>query len=57
LGGNGTIIGASANVVAIGIAERNDYKITFGSYFKIAFPIMLLTIGISTVYVIAAYLI
>lgn len=57
LGGNGTIIGASANVVAIGIAERNDYRITFGSYFKIAFPIMLLTIAISTVYMIAVYLI
>ena len=42
LGGNGTIIGASANVVAIGIAERDGYRITFGSYFKIAFPMMLL---------------
>lgn len=57
LGGNGTIIGASANVVAIGIAERNDNKITFGSYFKIAFPIMLLTIAISTIYMIVVYLI
>jgi Na+/H+ antiporter NhaD/arsenite permease-like protein len=57
LGGNGTVIGASANVVAIGIAERNDYRITFGSYFKVAFPMMLLTIAISTGYVIVAYLI
>jgi Na+/H+ antiporter NhaD/arsenite permease-like protein len=57
LGGNGTVIGASANVVAIGIAERNDYRITFGSYFKVAFPMMLLTIAISTVYIIAVYLI
>ena len=57
LGGNGTVIGASANVVAIGIAERNDYRITFGSYFKIAFPMMLLTVAISTVYIIAVYLV
>jgi Na+/H+ antiporter NhaD/arsenite permease-like protein len=57
LGGNGTVIGASANVVAIGIAERNDYRITFGSYFKVAFPMMLLTIAISTVYIVAVYLI
>jgi len=57
LGGNGTAIGASANVVAIGIAEREGYRITFGHYFKIAFPVMLLTIAISTVYVIFVYLI
>ena len=57
LGGNGTVIGASANVVAIGIAERNGYRITFGSYFKVAFPMMLLTIVVSTGYVIAVYLI
>jgi Na+/H+ antiporter NhaD/arsenite permease-like protein len=57
LGGNGTMIGASANVVAIGIAERNDYRITFGGYFKIAFPVMLLTVALSTVYIVAVYLI
>jgi Na+/H+ antiporter NhaD and related arsenite permeases len=57
LGGNGTIIGASANVVAIGMAERAGYKITFGSYFKIAFPVMVLTIIISMVYIYFAYLI
>ena len=57
LGGNGTIIGASANVVAIGIAEREGYRITFGRYFVVAFPIMLITILISTIYVIFAYLV
>jgi len=57
LGGNGTAIGASANVVAIGIAEREGYRITFGHYFKVAFPVMLLTIAISTVYVVLVYLV
>jgi len=57
LGGNGTAIGASANVVAVGMAEREGYKITFGQYFKISFPIMLVTIVLSTGYVIVAYLI
>ena len=56
LGGNGTAIGASANVVAIGMAEREGYKITFGHYFRIAFPVMLITIAISTVYIIFVYL-
>ena len=38
LGGNGTIIGASANVIASGMAEDAGHKITFGRYFKVAFP-------------------
>jgi Na+/H+ antiporter NhaD and related arsenite permeases len=52
LGGNGTAIGASANVVAIGIAEREGYKITFGHYFKVAFPVMLLTVAVCTGYIV-----
>jgi Na+/H+ antiporter NhaD/arsenite permease-like protein len=52
LGGNGTAIGASANVVAIGMAEREGFRITFGHYFKIAFPVMLITIVLSTIYLI-----
>jgi len=52
LGGNGTAIGASANVVAIGMAEREGFHISFGHYFKIAFPIMLITIVLSTIYII-----
>ncbi|MCX7747451.1 MAG: ArsB/NhaD family transporter [Clostridia bacterium] len=57
LGGNGTIIGASANVIAVGIAEEHGYKITFGKFFKAAFPLMLLTIVIASVYMFFAYLI
>lgn len=56
LGGNGTIIGASANVIATGMAEEHGHKITFRGYFKIAFPVMLLTIIISTLYLFIFYL-
>lgn len=56
LGGNGTIIGASANVIATGIAEEHGHKITFGKYFKTAFPVMILTIAISSVYLLLFYL-
>lgn len=56
LGGNGTIIGASANVIATGMAEDSGHKITFGKYFKIAFPVMILTIALSTVYLLLFYL-
>ncbi|XP_026331574.1 P protein-like [Hyposmocoma kahamanoa] len=41
LGGNGTLIGASANVVCAGVAEQHGYKITFVQFFKIGFPLMI----------------
>lgn len=44
LGGNGTMIGASANVVTVGIAESQGYRISFMQYFKIAFVPMVITI-------------
>lgn len=50
LGGNGTLIGASANVVLANIGEKNGYKLSFGRYFKVGFPLMLLSIALSTVY-------
>ncbi len=56
LGGTGTIIGASANVVARGIVEKNGYKMSFIGYIKIAYPIMILAIIISTIYIIIFYL-
>ncbi|GHU95264.1 arsenical pump family protein [Clostridia bacterium] len=55
LGGNGTIIGASANVIASGMSERHGYKITFGMWFKAAFPLMILTIAVSTVYLLIRF--
>jgi Na+/H+ antiporter NhaD/arsenite permease-like protein len=51
LGGNGTLIGASANVIVVGLAERQGKKITFFRFFAYGTPIMLLTVVISTVYV------
>jgi len=44
LGGNGTMIGASANVVTVGMAERAGYPISFMEYFRVAFIPMLVTI-------------
>ncbi|MBO8137963.1 MAG: ArsB/NhaD family transporter [Desulfotomaculum sp.] len=55
LGGNGTIIGAAANVIVAGLAEKNGHKITFMGYMKIAFPLMLLSIIICTVYLYLFY--
>jgi Na+/H+ antiporter NhaD/arsenite permease-like protein len=53
LGGNGTLIGSSAGVVAAGLAEKNGYMITFNRFFKIGFPFMLSTVAIGTAVLIA----
>ena len=55
LGGNGTLIGASANVVLSDISAKNGYTISFARYLKIGFPIMLMTIAISAIYLILRF--
>jgi Na+/H+ antiporter NhaD/arsenite permease-like protein len=50
LGGNGTLIGASANLVVAGLAERAGTHFRFVPYLKIAFPLMLISIVISHFY-------
>ena len=55
LGGNGTLIGASANVVLSGVSGKHGYPITFKTYTKIGFPIMIVTIVISTVFLLLKY--
>ena len=51
LGGNGTLIGASANLTVAGIAERNAIPFRFMTYTLYAFPMMLVSIAICHVYV------
>ena len=55
LGGNGTLIGASANVVLSGISNRHGFPITFASYLKVGFPLMLVSIVISTVFLLIRF--
>ncbi|MBI1320669.1 MAG: hypothetical protein GC168_17225 [Candidatus Hydrogenedens sp.] len=55
LGGNGTLVGASANVVVTQIARRNNYPITFGMFTFYGFPIMIVTLVISTIYLYLRY--
>lgn len=56
LGGNGTLIGASANVVVASMAAQRSRAISFIGFMKIAFPLMILSIIISTVYIYLRYL-
>lgn len=55
LGGNGTLIGASANVVLSDISKKHGYEITFAKFFKVGFPIMLLTVAIAAVYLVVRF--
>ena len=56
LGGNGTLVGASANLIVAGLAERAGQPIRFVPFLLAAFPLMLLSIVISTVYIYLRYL-
>lgn len=57
LGGNGTLIGASANVIVAGLAAKEGHPISFVKYMLIGLPLMLLSIIIATVYIYFRYLI
>ena len=50
LGGNATAVGASANVVIIGIAARNGHKISFWHFTKYGLVVTLVTVGITWLY-------
>lgn len=57
LGGNGTLVGASANVICAGIAEQHGYRFSFMDYFKLGFPIMLVSVIVTTGYLIVAHVV
>ena len=56
LGGNGTLIGASANVVVASLAAKHGQQISFIGFMKVAFPCMIMSIVISMGYVYLRYL-
>ena len=55
LGGNGTLIGASANVVLSGISAKHGHPITFARYLKVGFPMMIMSVVISTAYLLIRF--
>lgn len=56
LGGNGSLVGASANLIVAGFAERAGHRIRFLPFMLMAFPLMLLSILIASAYVYLRYL-
>ncbi len=55
LGGCGTLVGASANVVMASISERNGYPLSFMEYTKVGFPIMILCTAIACAYLVVRF--
>ena len=56
LGGNGSLVGASANLIVAGFAERSGHRIRFLPFMAAAFPLMILSIVIASVYIYLRYL-
>lgn len=55
LGGNGTLVGASANIVVASIAEKKGYNISFRYYLARGMPVTLATVALATLYLLAFY--
>ncbi|MGZ7441062.1 ArsB/NhaD family transporter [Paenibacillus sp. TH7-28] len=55
LGGNGTLIGASANLIAAGMSAKEGEPISFMKYLKYGFPLMILSVALSAAYVLIRY--
>lgn len=56
LGGNGTLVGASSNIVAAGIAEQHGRRISFKTFLHYGIPVMLLQLFTASVYVLVRFL-
>ncbi len=55
MGGNSSLIGASANLVTAGIAERAGYRVTYAEFFRIGMPAMLITVAVGTLWLLIRF--
>ncbi|KPJ19668.1 P protein [Papilio machaon] len=55
LGGNGTLIGASANVVCAGVAEQHGYRFSFLQFFRVGFPVMIGHLLVASLYLLLCH--
>ncbi len=55
MGGNGTAIAASANVVVLGVSEREGVKITFFDFLKLGIPVLIISVGVGLVMLYAMF--
>jgi Na+/H+ antiporter NhaD/arsenite permease-like protein len=55
MGGNGSLIGASANMVTAGIAERVGYPITYRYFFRVGMPALFITVALATIWLLVRF--
>jgi Na+/H+ antiporter NhaD/arsenite permease-like protein len=55
MGGNGSLIGASANMVTAGIADSAGYTISYGYFFRKGFPALLITVGLALIWLLIKF--
>jgi len=55
MGGNSSLIGASANLVTAGIAEQAGYHITYKEFFKAGMPAMIITVAVGTLWLLIRF--
>ena len=55
MGGNGSLIGASANMVAAGITERAGYPISYGYFFRKGMPALVVSLALSTIWLLIRF--
>jgi Na+/H+ antiporter NhaD/arsenite permease-like protein len=56
MGGNGSLIGASANLVTAGIAEQAGYPISYGHFLRKGIPAVIITLALATVWLLLRFL-
>jgi Na+/H+ antiporter NhaD/arsenite permease-like protein len=56
LGGNGSLVGASANLIVAGFAERSGHRILFLPFMAAAFTLLILSIIVASIYIYLRYL-
>jgi Na+/H+ antiporter NhaD/arsenite permease-like protein len=54
-GGNGTIIGAAANIIVAGFSQKTKYPLRFIEYVKVGIPLMLVSVALASVYLYLKY--
>jgi len=57
MGGNGSLIGSSPNIVTAGIAERAGYPITYAYFLKRGFPALMITVSLATLWLLVRFLV
>lgn len=55
LGGNGTLIGASANIIVVSMAKKAGHKISFLGFLKYSIPVFIITLSIAYIYLVIRY--